>query len=85
MESYINVSYPQSLAFNLKLAEKEFANEIKAVSMVKLFELGKVSSGTASQILGISRVDFLEMLNKYQVSFYNYSTDDELNNDIENA
>lgn len=85
MESYINVSYPQSLAFNLKLAEKEFTNEIKAVSMVKLFELGKVSSGTASQILGISRVDFLEMLNKYQVSFYNYSDEDELNNDIENA
>lgn len=53
--------------------------------MVKLFELGKVSSGTASQILGISRVDFLEMLNKYQVSFYNYSDEDELNNDIENA
>ena len=37
MESYINVSYPQSLAFNLKLAEKEFADEIKVVSMVKLF------------------------------------------------
>ena len=73
MESYINVSYPQSLAFNLKLAEKEFADEIKVVS------------GTASQILGISRVDFLEMLNKYQVSFYNYSDEDELNNDIENA
>lgn len=85
MKGVINVEYPESLANSLKLSEKEFESEMKISSLVKLFELGKVSSGVAARVLGLSRADFLDLLSKYNVSvFGSYNTDD-LNEDIVNA
>jgi len=49
MKGMINIEYPESLANSLRLRGKEFENEMKINSLVKLFELGKVSSGTAAK------------------------------------
>jgi predicted HTH domain antitoxin len=35
---------------------------------VKLFEMGKLSSGRAAQLAGMSRAEFLLALGRYQVS-----------------
>jgi len=85
MKGMINIEYPESLANTLRLSGKDFASEMKISSLVKLFELGKVSSGIAARVLGLSRIDFLELLAKYNVSVLGgYDTDD-LNEDIANA
>lgn len=85
MKGMINIEYPESLANALRLSGKDFALEMKISSLVKLFELGKVSSGVAAKVLGFSRLDFLELLAKYNVSVLGgYDTDD-LNEDIANA
>ena len=68
MKDVISIEYPASLANSLRLKGKDFEMEMKTSSLVKLFELGKVSSGTAAKVLGISRLDFLELLAKYNVS-----------------
>lgn len=85
MKGTIKIEYPESLANTLRLSGKDFASEMKISSLVKLFELGKVSSGVAAGVLGLSRLDFLELLAKYNVSVLGgYDTDD-LNEDIANA
>ncbi|GET28525.1 UPF0175 family protein [Prolixibacter sp. SD074] len=85
MKGMIKIEYPESLANTLRLSGKDFASEMKISSLVKLFELGKVSSGVAARVLGLSRLDFLELLAKYNVSVLDgYDTDD-LNEDIANA
>ncbi|MFO7880012.1 MAG: UPF0175 family protein [Bacteroidota bacterium] len=81
----IKIAYPESLANTLRLNEKDFAYEMKVNSLVKLFEMGKVSSGVAARVLGLSRVDFLEMLVKYKVSAFGAYDMDDLNEDIANA
>lgn len=81
----ITVEYPESLATTLKLSGKAFQEEIKASALVKLYELGRVSSGTAANVLGISRVDFLDLLAKYQVSVFGYTNPADLKDDIANA
>jgi predicted HTH domain antitoxin len=81
----INIPYPESLADSLKLSEKEFEKEIKMSSMVKLFELGKISSGTAAKVLGMSRLDFLDAISQYKVSILNFQDAKELKDDIANA
>jgi len=81
----IKVSYPDYLANVLKLDERDFEVEMKTSSLVKLFELGKISSGVAAKVLGLSRIDFLELLAKYNVSILGKYSFDELNEDIENA
>ncbi|HAG80589.1 MAG TPA: hypothetical protein DCL61_05325 [Cyanobacteria bacterium UBA12227] len=49
-----------------------------------LFELEKLSSGRAAQLAGISRVEFLMLLGRYQVSPLSLTTE-ELERDINNA
>ncbi|HCS19406.1 MAG TPA: Fis family transcriptional regulator [Bacteroidetes bacterium] len=85
MKGIINIAYPESLANSLRLSEKEFESEMKTSSLVKLFELGKVSSGVAARVLGLSRVDFLELLSKYHVSVFGAYDTDDLNDDLANA
>ena len=85
MSRTIKVTYPESLANALKMSDKDFEKEIKMSALVKLFELGKISSGTAARVLEISRVDFLDRLAHYKVSVFDYPNPEDLNEDIANA
>jgi predicted HTH domain antitoxin len=85
MNKNISIEYPESLAHTLKLSGKEFEFEIKTSSLVKLYELGRVSSGVAARVLGLTRLDFYELLAKYKVSVIDDYDTDELNEDIANA
>ncbi len=59
-------------------------DEIKIAALAKLYELGKISSGKAAKLLGISRIGFLDLLGKYKVQI-SPDTEEELFKDIENA
>ena len=85
MEQVINVTYPKQLAFSLKMQDNEFVQEMQKLTIIKLYELGKISSSIAAKILNLTRVDFIELINKYQVSFFSYISEEELLNDLKNA
>ena len=85
MNRVINIEYPESLANSLRLSAKDFESEMKTSSLVKLFEIGKVSSGTAAKVLGLTRVDFLDLLSKYKVSVLGQYDFNDLREDIANA
>ena len=85
MEQVINVTYPKQLAFSLKMQDREFVEEMQKITIIKLYELGKISSSIAAKILNLTRVDFIELLNKYQVSFFSYVSEDEILKDLKNA
>jgi len=82
MGHIITIEYPDYLANSMRMGEEEFGKEVKISALIKLFELGKVSSGTVAKVLKISRVDFLELLAKYKVSFF---AQDNLMGDMANA
>ena len=50
----------------------------------KMYEDGLVSAGQASQMVGISKRAFIEIIGKYGVSLFSQSIED-LDKDIENA
>jgi predicted HTH domain antitoxin len=85
MNGVINIEYPESLANSLRLNEKDFENEIKTSALIKLYEMGKISSGIAAKVLGLNRLDFLDLLAKYKVSVIGQYDSNELGEDIENA
>jgi len=78
----ISIEYPDYLANSMRMNKNDFENEMKVSFLVKLFELGKVSSGTAAKVLHISRIEFLELLAKYKVEYLNV---EDLNEDVINA
>ena len=60
------------------------AGKIRLLAAMKLFELGRVSSGTAAELAGVARVEFLAKLGEYGVSPFQLSPVD-LDQDLENA
>jgi len=66
------------------LSEKEFEKEFKTAAVIKLYERGKISSGIASKLLQVSRLDFLNMLYDYKVSYLGDDIE-EILKDMENA
>lgn len=85
MNKTISIEYPEFLANSLRLKKKDFQSEMKFSSMVKLFEIGKISSGTAARVLEISRVEFLDLLAKYNVSVFGQSDINDISEDMANA
>ncbi len=85
MEQLISINYPESLAFSLNMENQEFKSEMKIISLVKLYELGKISSGLAAKLLNMKRIDFLELLEKYNVSYFHKGLENEIESDFSNA
>ncbi|NOY96126.1 MAG: UPF0175 family protein [Chlorobi bacterium] len=58
---------------------------MKTISLIKLYELDKISSGLAAKLLNISRIEFLELLEKYNVSYFHKGLENELESDLADA
>jgi predicted HTH domain antitoxin len=85
MRRQITVNYPDSLATSLNLSGVDFEREMRVTSVVKLYELGRISSGVAAAALGLTRAELLDLLARYEVSVMVFGSTDELDDDIANA
>ena len=80
----VEIDLPEEPLFSLKETPEHFAKEIKMLAAVKLFDLGRLSSGRAAQLAGVTRVEFLMAIGDYRVSPFSL-TQAELEQDVENA
>ena len=55
----LHIEYPDSIPAALNLTPESFEEEAKIALAIKLFEIGRLSSGQAASLAGISRVTFL--------------------------
>lgn len=58
--------------------------EASIILAMHLYEEGKLSLGQAAELTGYSKADFMELLSKYNISFFNYD-EKEFENDLRNA
>lgn len=61
------VNVPEKILLAEKTDEVAFARELSTLAAVKLYELGRLSSGRAAELAGMSRVEFLMNLSRYRV------------------
>lgn len=61
------IDVPETVLLAEKTDETSFAREIRMLAAVKLYELGRLSSGRAAELAGLSRVEFLSNLGRYKV------------------
>jgi predicted HTH domain antitoxin len=64
----LTITYPEELLLSLKKSPEEFEDEAWLLLAVKLYELGRVSTGTAAQLAGMSRVAFMLTLSCFRLS-----------------
>jgi len=67
-ENVLTIKYSDDILLSLKESKEEFEEEARYLLALKLYELGKISSGKAAKIAGISRVSFLLRMGTYKVS-----------------
>jgi predicted HTH domain antitoxin len=82
--SLVHFEIPQDAAETLRVSQDRIGDELRLLAAIKLFEIGRVSSGAAARLAGLSRTVFLSRLADYDVSAL-HASEDELNRDVLNA
>ena len=72
----ITLSIPDELLVALKVTPEQCGVELCLSAAVKLYELGRLSSGSAAKLAGIPRVVFLSKLADYGVDTFRLSAND---------
>lgn len=80
----LTIQYPDELLLSLKETPIEFEAESRLLLAVKLYELGRVSTGMAARLAGMSRIAFIFSLELFGLSPIDTELD-ELAQDLMNA
>ena len=75
--SEITISVPDRSLLALKVTAEQAAGELRLAAAMKLYELGRLSSGAAAELAGIPRCLFLTKLADYGIDTFRL-TEEEL-------
>ena len=75
-ENILHIPYSEDLLLSLKESKEQFERDARFFLAIKLYELGKISSGKAAKLAGLGRVQFLLKLGQYQVSPFQVSMEE---------
>mgnify|MGYP001815983358 CR=1 FL=1 len=75
--SRLILDVPDDSLLSLRLSEEAAAAEIRIAASMKLYELGRLSSGAAARLAGIPRTLFLSKLSDYGIDTFRL-TEEEL-------
>lgn len=78
------IPYSDDLLLSMKKSQEEFEDEARLLLAIKLYELGRVSTGVAAELAGISRVAFIFELGRFGLSPVG-QLPDEIAEDLANA
>ncbi len=77
----VEIEYPADLLNDM--SDEQVQRLAREAFYVRLYEQGKISSGRAGALLGVTRSDFLDLLSAYGISYLDEDAD--LAEDLRNA
>ena len=80
--SLLQLNVPEGFAQAVHVTQAELEGQIRLMAALKMFELGKLSSGKAAELAGVSRVEFFDLCGRYQAPIIQYD-EGELERELE--
>lgn len=80
----LTIPYSEDLLLSLKESKASFETEARLLLAIKLYELGRISTGLAAQLAGMDRVSFIFSLDHFGLSPIGIDPN-ELEQDMANA
>jgi predicted HTH domain antitoxin len=80
----LTIPYSEDLLLSLKSTPESFEAEARLLLAIKLYELGRVTTGVGAQLAGMDRVRFMFELQRFGLSPIGVEPD-ELAEDVANA
>ena len=84
MKRTLTVDYGDEVLLALGVTPEQFGEELKLLTALKLYELGRLSSGAAARLAEIPKPLFLSKLAEYGVDTFRL-TREELQQDLANG
>lgn len=68
--SDITLRIPDDALVSFHASPERIGAELRLAAAMKLYELGRLSSGAAAKLAGVARVEFLERLGEYGIDTF---------------
>ncbi len=65
----VEIELPEKLVAALDVPEPELGRQAREWVLLELFQEGKISSGKAAEFLGLSKAQFLDLLNERHLPY----------------
>jgi len=72
----VSIELPREIISALRQTPEGFVREMRVAAAVKWYENGVVSQSKAAEIAGLSRAEFVNALNRFKVSPFQYGADE---------
>lgn len=80
----LTIEYPPEVLWALQQEPQEFEADARLLLALKLYEIGRLSSGMAARLAGAPRSAFIFLLGRYGLSPFGQSAN-EIEDDLDNA
>jgi len=75
-ELTVRLNLPRDLLGVLDVSETGLENRLRELIAIELFREGMISSGKGGELVGISKWDFIQLLTRYNVPYFNQTPED---------
>ncbi|MEQ9552815.1 MAG: UPF0175 family protein [Coleofasciculus sp. G3-WIS-01] len=75
-ELTVRLNLPRNLLGVIDVSETGLENRIRELIAIELFREGRISSGKGGELVGISKWDFIQLLTRYNVPYFNQTPED---------